>query len=234
MRALLIAAGYGTRLAGVTRDLVPKILVPLAGKPLLAWQLRYLERQGVTAVAINLHHQHEQVLGFLEHFETKLEIRVSVECELLGTAGALVPLADFVRSSFIVLYGDVVTDTNLASLLDRHQRSGALATLAYYESDEVEGKGVLELDDSGRIVGFREKAPAAGAQPINAGIYALDAAVRDFVHPGDDFGLDVWPALTAAGYEIGSYRLDGYLVDVGSPDTHSRVGADLAAGILRW
>jgi NDP-sugar pyrophosphorylase family protein len=82
MKAVLLGAGRGTRLASVTRD-VPKILAPLGGQPLLAHQLRYLARSGCDQVMLNVHHQAERVLAFLDEFDAPLDVLVSHEDELL-------------------------------------------------------------------------------------------------------------------------------------------------------
>src|ERR1700677_912563 len=151
MKAILLAAGRGTRLAPLT-DSIPKILAPFGGRPLLEHQLEYLLGSGVTEIAINVHHHSDQVLACVEGLSLDVPVRISNEPQLLGTAGALLPLADFVTEPVIVLYGDVVTNANLAELMDEHRRHDPLATLTVYASAETEGKGVCLVDDSGRII----------------------------------------------------------------------------------
>ena len=234
MKAVLLAAGRGTRLAPITHS-VPKILAPLAGRPLLEHQLGYLARNGVGDVAINLHHHAEQVLDVLDSLQTPLRIRTSVEPELLGTAGALLPLRDFLTEPFVLLYGDVVTDADLGSLLDEHRARGGLATLACYRSDETAAKGVLELGRDGRVLSFLEKPEAqTGPAFVNAGIYALDPRVLAFVREGADFGHDVWPAALAAGEALYGYELEAYLRDIGSPEALREAERDLESRVLAW
>jgi NDP-sugar pyrophosphorylase family protein len=230
----LLGAGRGTRLAPLT-ERVPKILAPLDGVPLLEHQLRYLEARGVREVAINVHHLADRVTAFLEHTETSLTIRVSLETHLLGTAGALLPLRDFLCDSFLLLYGDVVTDADLAALLEAHRMRGGIATLAHYESDQTAGKGLLALGPDGVVIGFDEKPASRRSGTVNAGIYALEPEILDFVVEGSDFGRDVFPAVLAARRKVFGYELeDAYLCDVGSPDTLERAERDLVAGAVGW
>jgi len=234
MKAVLLGAGRGTRLAPTTGD-IPKILAPLAGEPLLAHQLRYLARAGVDEVMLNVHHRAEQVLAFLDEFDAPLDVLVSREEELLGTAGALLPMRHFLDQPFVLQYGDVVTNVDLQALLDSHRDLGGLATLAYYDTDETREKGLLELDADGRVVGFVEKPEhdVPGGH-VNAGIHALDPGILEFVPPLGDFGFDVWPRVAAAGRPIYGHRVDAYVCDVGSGETLLRVENDLVHGALAW
>jgi mannose-1-phosphate guanylyltransferase len=234
LKALLLAAGYGTRLAPLT-DVIPKILVPIAGRRLLEHQLEYLADNGVESVAVNVSHLADDVVAFLERRSHPVEVRVSREDEPLGTAGALLPLGDFLTEPFVVLYGDVVTDTPLRDLMGYHRERGGVATLAYYVSDETAGKGLLEVDQDERIVGFTEKPAAAGHGRINAGIHVVEPSIVDLIEPGhSDFGYDVWPAALAAGLPLYARRLDGYVYDVGSPSALEAVEREIAAGSIAW
>jgi mannose-1-phosphate guanylyltransferase len=235
VKAVLLGAGRGTRLAPLTDD-VPKILAPLGDRPLLAHQLDYLARNGVTEVAINISHHADKVRAFLEQANSDLVQRLSFEPDLLGTAGALHPLRDFLTESFVLLYGDVVTDLALVDLMQAHRRAGGVATLVYYESDDVQGKGLLSLGAEERVQGFVEK-PRQHRGPgyVNAGVYALEPEVLEFIPPGpSDFGTDVWPAVLAAGRPIYGHRLTGYIRDIGHPQALGEAQADLASGQIRW
>lgn len=232
---MLLGAGRGTRLAPLTYD-VPKILVPLAGRTLLEWQLDYLAANGVDEVALNVHHHADQVERAVAGLAGRSPaVRISPEPELLGTAGALVPLRGFFRERFLLLYGDVVTDIDLRDLAAAHDAARPLATLAWYRSSELAGKGTLELDELGRITGFAEKASRSGEGRVNAGVYVLEPRVLDLID-GDapDFGHDVWPRALAAGEELLGVEIEGYLRDVGSPDALAAAERDLAEGRIRW
>jgi NDP-sugar pyrophosphorylase family protein len=216
MKAVLLAAGLGTRLAPLT-DSIPKILVPFRGKPLLEHQLVFLARSEVDEVAINLHHHADQVRRFLVDHEPPLAVRTSFESELLGTAGALIPFRDFLTEPFIVLYGDVVTDTSVSALLERQLATSGVATLTFHLSDRTEGKGLLTLESDGRVTSFREKpGESRGTGMVNAGIYAMSPEIFEFIEEGADFGHDVLPAVLEAGKSLYGYRAGGFVYDIGS------------------
>jgi NDP-sugar pyrophosphorylase family protein len=234
MKAVLLGAGLGTRLGPLAGD-APKILAPLAGEPLLAHQLRYLAREGCDEVLLNVHHRADQVIAFLDEFDSPVRTIPFHEDELLGTAGALLPMRDLLDEPFVLQYGDVLTDARLRALLDDHSRLGGVATLTYYESTDTREKGLLELAPDSRITGFAEKPEGEIAVGnVNAGIYALDPAILEFIPPRGDFGFDVWPAVTAAGRPIYGHRVDAYVRDVGSVETLRRAEADLEQGALAW
>jgi mannose-1-phosphate guanylyltransferase len=234
MKAVLLAAGLGTRLAPLT-DSTPKILASIGGRPLLEHQLAYLEQGGVTEVAVNVHHHAQEVIRFLESSKTALGVRVSHEPRLLGTAGALLPMRDFLTEPFLVLYGDVVTDADLADFMERHLSLGGVATLTYYRSTETEGKGLVSLDGDGRVTSFAEKPETSESSCVSAGLYALSPEALAFVRPDrPDFGHDVWPAMLAEGATVHGYELHGYLRDVGSAEALEAANRDLVAGAIAW
>jgi mannose-1-phosphate guanylyltransferase len=234
MKAVLLGAGRGTRLAPLT-DTVPKILAPLAGRPLLEHQLAYLAGNGVSEVFLNVHHHADRVLEFVGRVETPVRVRVSYEPVLLGTAGALVPLRDELRETFALLYGDVITDEPLAAVVAAHRRTGGIATIACYRADDPRGKGVITVDPNGRVMAFAEKPQEVATRAmVNAGLYVLEPEVFELVEPGSSFGVDIWPRALAEGRRVNSYRVTGYVRDVGTPATLSSAARDLSAGALSW
>ena len=230
MKAVLLAAGRGTRLAELTIT-VPKILVEIAGEPLLARQLRYLAGQGVEEVAMNVHHLGDRVQEYLADANPPLLVHVFEEAELLGTAGALLPMRRLLTGPFVLLYGDVVTDMDLSALLESLR---GVATLSYYLSTKTEAKGVLELDERERVVAFVEKPGLPrGKTAVNAGVYALDPSILTVIPERGDFGYDVWPQLLRDGRLYG-HRVDAYVADVGTPDSLKQVEADIRGNIFAW
>jgi mannose-1-phosphate guanylyltransferase len=231
VKAVLLAAGKGTRLAPLTTT-VPKILVSVAGQPLLARQLRYLATQGVSEVLLNLHHHADLVEKYLAMSGSPVAVTVYDEPELRGTAGALFPMRERLDSdNFVVLYGDVVTDHNLRAL---QRESHGIATLAYYVASDIGGKGVLDLDYDQRVRRFVEKPPRKQSGCVNAGIYALDPGIFKFIPEFGDFGFDVWPRVLAAGEIIYGSPIEGYLLDMGSPDALAQLRRDIEARLIAW
>jgi mannose-1-phosphate guanylyltransferase len=226
MNAMVLAAGRGTRLAALDLG-VPKPLVEIGGEPLLARQLRYLEAAGVQRVVVNAHHLSEAIEEFARQYRSRspatAELVVIVEPQLLGTAGGVRNALDRLGPTpFVVLYGDVLVDEPLALLIDAHAESGALATLAVYESDELDGKGTVEVDAAGRVTGFIERGsfPPGHRALVNAGLYVVDPALLREVAPGSfcDFGHDVFPAALARGERLATHLLAAPVIDVGTPE----------------
>jgi NDP-sugar pyrophosphorylase family protein len=223
MNAMLLAAGRGTRLRSVEPD-VPKVLVNIAGEPLLARQLRYLESQGISRVVVNVHHLADQVLAFADEYRGYLDLIVVVEKELLGTAGGVRnALSELGNDPFIVLYGDVLTNEPLPPLMDHHVQRDTVATLAVYESTDTDGKGTIEVDESDLVTGFNEKGMVMPGDValINAGIYVLEPSFAASISKSSspDFGHDVFPDALAREGQLGIYRLRTPVLDVGIPST---------------
>lgn len=218
MRAVLLAAGLGTRLAAVAGGR-PKIMVDVGGQPLLDRQLHYLAAGGATEVVVNLHHQAELVRSFLTRRRWPVPIRTSHEPELLGTAGALLAIRHLLDATFVVLYGDVVTDIPVPDVLDRHLAAEAVATVCCHQPATTAGKGIVELDGGDRVIGFAEKPSRATVGGwVNAGLYVLEpAALAAIPEAPADFGYDVFPGMVASGARIRGYRHDGVVLDVGTP-----------------
>jgi mannose-1-phosphate guanylyltransferase len=231
VKALLLAAGEGQRLRPLTSDR-PKPMVPVAGVPMVAYGLAWLRANGVSQVAINTHYKPEPMAEFVgDGSSFGLSVRYSSEPALLGSSGALAPLRDFFagEDSFLVVYGDVLTDLVLAPVLTKHRQSGADATLVLTRVDDPRRAGMVELDSTGWVRSLVEKPDqwAAGDPWANAGVYLLGPRVWDFVPSAGfhDFGYDLFPALIAAGGRVLGVRSDAYVVDIGS---HERLAAATA------
>jgi NDP-sugar pyrophosphorylase family protein len=209
---MLLAAGLGTRLGAVT-DETPKCMLPVGGRPILERTVEWLARNGIVQLAVNLHHRPEAVTSKLgDGSDFGVSIRYSHEPELLGTAGALRPLAEWLgEGRFLVLYGDNLIECDLARLAALHERERATMTIALFHRDDVSASGAATVDEAGRIHGFREK-PPSGEEPsqwVNAGLLLCEPGVLDHIPvcgPAD-FGRDVIPALVASGERVFGYRM---------------------------
>jgi NDP-sugar pyrophosphorylase family protein len=220
MNAMILAAGKGTRL-GALGAAVPKVLIDVGGRPLLAWNLDCLRRAGARRVVVNTHHHAEQVEAAVRRYDGSLEVVCVHEPELLGTAGAVRnALEQLDDGPFLILYGDVVVRDPLDDILAVHRERGAVATLAVHAADSAEGKGVVEVDGTGIVRRFAEKEErAAGPALINSGIYAIEREVVEPLEPGafSDFGHDVFPALLREGARLATFELEHPVIDIGTP-----------------
>jgi len=221
MNAMILAAGRGTRLGSVGRN-IPKVLVPIGGRPLLARQLEYMAREGFSRVVVNAHHLAEQILSFVESYRGPLDVSCVVEDELLGTSGGVRNALPVIGGgSFLVLYGDVIIDEPLTPLWQAHRRHGAMATLVLHEAQSAEGKGVVRIDPSGRVTRFEEKTHrGSGPVLINSGVYVIEPELVASLPAGtaSDFGEDVFPAALEQELTIFGHRIPKPVIDIGTPE----------------
>ncbi len=229
-KALILAAGLGTRLRPLT-DVMPKPMVPIAGRPLLEHLVRLCVASGAADVAMNLHYlPHVVTDHFGDGGAFGARLLYGLEAELLGTAGAVNNFRDFLDEPFFVLYGDVYLDVDLRAFAAAHEASGAAATVGLYRVDNPTECGLVDRDAAGRITRFVEKPPVAFTDLANAGVYVMSPRVLDYIPEAGfcDFGRDVFPAMLAAGERLYGEVLDGYVMDIGSPQKYERAKAHVA------
>lgn len=215
MKAMVLAAGLGTRLKPITYEL-PKPMVPVLDRPVMAHITGMLERQGFTELIANLHYYPDAIRGY---FGDRLTYRF--EEELLGTAGGVRNVRDFFGDDPVVIVsGDALTDTDLNKLLERHRTAGGIATLTVKKVDDTREYGVVIHDADGRIKGFQEKPDPADAlsELGNCGIYCFSPEIFDYFpdRPFVDWANDVFPALLENDVPFYVHEIDDYWNDVGS------------------
>jgi mannose-1-phosphate guanylyltransferase len=229
---MVLAAGLGTRLRPLTYEL-PKPMVPVLDRPVMAHIVDLLDRHGIGEVIANLHYFPDTIR---DYFGDRLVYRY--EAELLGTAGGVRNCADFFGTeTFLVISGDALTDIDLHALAATHTRTGSIATLAVKRVSDPSEYGVVLHDDDGQITGFQEKPdPAEALSDLgNCGIYMFEPGIFDHFPAGDpvDWAKDVFPALLAAGAGFQVHETHGYWNDVGSLDELRQGTFDVLGGGLR-
>jgi mannose-1-phosphate guanylyltransferase len=218
MKAILLAAGLGTRLRPIT-DTIPKCLVRIDGTPLLDIWLEQLAGAGVHEVLVNLHHLPDLVREHLAQNPHPVTVRTVHEATLLGSAGTLLENRDFVAGEdmFLAINADNLTDFDLRLLVDTHRTSGGLATLALFRAPDPRICGIVELRD-GVVASFEEKPEHPRGDLANAGLYAFGPDVIDLVRGPlpRDIGRHLLPELVgrARGVSIG----DAYFADIGTQE----------------
>jgi mannose-1-phosphate guanylyltransferase len=225
MKAMILAAGEGTRLRPLTEH-CPKPMLPVGGRPLLEHLLKLLCSHGVREVAINLHYRPEAVTShFGDGSGLGVKIAYSLEKHLLGTAGALRRMASFLDDTFIVLCGDLLTDTDLTSLVEYHRWRGAVATTALHRVEEPGRAGLVDAAPDGRIFRFEEKPPRSRrfTNLASAGIYVFEPSVLAEIPEGrpSDLGHDLFPCLIGKGLPVYGLEGVGQVLDIGSPERYA-------------
>jgi NDP-sugar pyrophosphorylase family protein len=227
IRAMVMAAGAGTRLRPLTDD-VPKPMVPIANRPVLEYTLLNLKRHGITDIILNLHSYPEQIRNYFgDGARFGLHLEYSHEPKLRGTAGGVKKAESFLnQGTFIVMSGDGLTDANLTQLIAFHRARRALATMAVVPVDARFDYGITLTTPAGRITRFVEK-PSWGeifSNQVNSGIYVFEPAIFSFIPKNRvyDFGKQVWPELLRRRKPIFAWKTAAYWCDVGNLQEYRR------------
>ena len=212
---MVLAAGLGTRLKPLTYEL-PKPMVPVLDRPVMAHIVRLLEAQGFDELIANLHWFPDAITGY---FGDRLTYRH--EPELLGTAGGVRGVRDFFGNEpVVVISGDALTDLDVGALVARHREAGGIATLTVKQVPDTREYGVVIHDEDGRVQGFQEKPDRAEALSDfgNCGIYCFSPEIFDFFPDADpvDWAQDVFPVLLDNDVPFHVHVTDSYWNDVGS------------------
>lgn len=235
MQALVLVGGKGTRLRPLTSE-TPKPILNLVDRPFLSYMIEWLASHGVDDIVFAcgfLPDQLEKVLGSGSAGGPRLHY--VVEPEPLGTGGAIKFAEEHLQDRFFALNGDVLTDLDLTSLWNSHMERGASASLGLYPVEDPTGYGLVDLDDSGTVLDFHEKPGPehAGAGLINAGTYVLEKSVLADVAAGREVSIEreVFPSLIGKG--LSGMRLDGYWMDIGTPDRYLEASWDIIEGRVK-
>jgi mannose-1-phosphate guanylyltransferase/mannose-1-phosphate guanylyltransferase/phosphomannomutase len=237
MKAMVMAAGLGTRLRPLTYE-IPKPLVPVANRPIMEHILALLARHDMTEIVANLHWFPETIRSrFGDGSQLGVELTYSYEEELLGTAGGVRNVRDFFGSDpFCVMAADALTDIDLQALARTHAAHDWIATLATKRVPNVSEYGVVVTGSDGRVQGFQEKPDPAEALSdlANCMIYVLEPEIFDYFPDKRevDFALDVFPALLEHDVPFGVHVADAYWNDVGSVPEYLQGNLDVLSGAV--
>ena len=237
MKAMVLAAGKGTRLFPLTGE-VPKPLAPVVNVPIIEHIFKLLAAHGVDAAHVNVHYLADALLEAYgeETLVNGMDVRLSREERLLGTAGGVKRLARHFDETFVVFSGDALTDIDVKDLVAFHKEKGALATMALKRVRDTSGFGVVEVDEEGNIGGFQEKPDPREAVSVlaNTGIYVLEPRALEYI-PKDiffDFAKDVFPRFLEAGERFVGYQEDFYWSDIGTLEAYRQAQYDALSGAV--
>lgn len=234
LNAFVPAAGIGERLRPITEHL-PKPMLPILGKSLLARTMERVSALPIGRIGLNLHHKPDPIVTWSEASPYRGRIILFPERRLLGTGGALKNAASLLEEGvFLVHNADIFTDIDLAALVEFHQASGNIVTLALHDSPTHNKVGV---DEAGEVVGVNGYTMIPGAVRVLAytGIAVYDAAFLKYLPAGPSNVVDTWLAAMAAGWAVGSVDVTGSLWhDCGTPASYAAAVVDALRRDGEW
>ena len=237
MKAMILAAGKGTRVRPITQT-IPKPMIPILQKPVMEFLVELLRQHGFDQIMVNVSHLADVIENYFRDgqkfgvqiaysFEGRIEEGEMIG-EALGSAGGMKRIQDFspfFDDTFVVLCGDALIDLDLTAAVKRHREKGAIATIVMKSvpREEVPSYGVVVTDDSGKIQAFQEKPSVEEAlsTDINTGIYIFEPEIFKYIPSGQeyDIGSQLFPALVAEGAPFYGISMDFEWVDIGKvPD----------------
>jgi NDP-sugar pyrophosphorylase family protein len=239
MRAMILAAGFGTRLKPLTLSL-PKPMFPVLNRPLLEHTLNLLKSQGIQDIIVNVHHLPEKII---EHFgngsDFGVRLQFSREEEILGTAGGIKKAQAFLEEeTFLVINSDVLADIDLKKVLDFHKEKKSCLTLVVRKDSHPEKYKPIELADDGRITRFVDASiknpPATTQRVMFTGIQIMEPEIFSRIPPGKFFGTaeDVFPKMIEKGLPVYGTLHEKYWIDMGTRETYIQAQADALNGKL--
>ena len=237
MKAMILAAGKGTRVRPITHT-IPKPMIPILQKPVMEFLLELLRQHGFDQIMVNVSHLAEEIESYFRDGQRfGVEIAYSFEGSIvdgdlvgaaIGSAGGLRRIQDFnpfFDDTFVVLCGDALIDLDLTAAVKMHREKGAIATIVTKSVDKelVSSYGVVVTDEEGRIKAFQEKPSVEEAlsTQINTGIYIFEPEIIDYIPPNQeyDLGADLFPQLVATNAPFYAVNMDFEWVDIGKvPD----------------
>ncbi len=232
MKALLLAAGLGTRLRPLT-DTMPKCLVPIHGKPLLGYWLELLLSAGIESVVINTHYLPDRVREFVAASRWRDRVTLCHEENLLGTGGTILRTRHFFEDApFIVAHADNLTRFDVQAFLKLHARrpTGTVITMMTFITDQPQASGIVIEDANGVVREFHEKSPNPPGNRANAAVYIFEPEVTRSIEaigrPFVDLSTEILPQYLG---RICTFFNDDYHRDIGSPESLRRAEVEFKA-----
>lgn len=239
MQAVIMAGGKGTRLAAITKDEIPKPMVPVNGKPLLLWQIEELKKNGITDIIMIIGHLGEKIEEYFQNGE-KYGVHVSYirEHEPLGTAGAFYYLKEKIISDyFLLVFGDVFFSVDIHRMEKFYLDHQAKAALFVHPNSHPADSDLVVLDENNKVKKFDSKHNVRDYwfdNCVNAGFYILNSGICDLVENPckTDLEKDILMPLVDEGQAVYGYRSPEYIKDIGTVDRIRQTEKDVENGFI--
>ncbi|MDI6688931.1 MAG: NDP-sugar synthase [Actinomycetota bacterium] len=236
MKAVILVGGQGTRLRPLTCT-IPKPMLPLVNIPLLEHVIRLLKQFDITDIILSTSYRPECFESyFADGCHLKVKLTYVTEEKPLGTCGAVKNVERFLEGTFIVFNGDIVTNLNLAQLMEYHHAKKAVATIALTPVEDPTAYGLVPLDTSGQVLNFVEKPSwdEVTTDLINAGTYVLEPEILRYAPKGENYSFerDFFPILLEKGERVFGFPSGAYWLDIGTPEKYLQAHHDILDGKL--
>jgi len=225
MKGIILCAGEGERLKPLT-DRIPKPMAPINGKPFLEYNIAYFKKYGINEILITTSHFPEEIKKYFgDGSKFGVKIHYSFEPKLLGTSGALNNFKDLLNETFVLLYGDELTNIDLNKMISYHREQKSIATIALRKkSFDYKTSSLILADNNLRITKFLEKPNEETVNKIkeeykldykllNSGIYVFEPEILKYIPEGfSDFAYDIFPKALESNQKLVGFLMDKYII----------------------
>jgi mannose-1-phosphate guanylyltransferase len=223
MKAIVLAAGFGTRLKPITNS-TPKCLVPIKNKPLLEYWLENLTNNGVESILINTHYLSEKVENYIINSKYKDNCKLVYENVLLGTAGTLISNFNFIgQDECILIHADNYCITDLSKLINAHtnRQHGSLLTMMTFKTNNPESCGIVEINQYGIVENFHEKIKNPPGNLANGAVYILSVEFLNILKSEYSFAKEFTTEILPNFFgKIHTYETKEIFLDIGTPENY--------------
>lgn len=231
MKAFILSAGLGERLGSLTSD-TPKVMLSFGGKPILEHLILLCSKYNIREFVINVFWKSEKIIEYFGNGSRfGVRIHYSKEPRLLGTAGAIKRAETILTDTFLILYGDVMMDVDLAKLVAFHKQKHGIGTLVVHKSSHPKDSDLVEIGEKGNIVKFwgRPRFIEPRTRLSNAGLFVLEPSIFQYITSGINGSLetDIFPVLLANKVSLYGYVTREYLIDIGTVQRYRKVKKDM-------
>ena len=228
MRAVILAGGLGTRLRPLTY-VIPKPMLPVAGKPLLERTIKYLQEYGFYEVVFCVAYLKHQIIDYFKDRDLGTEIFFAESETPLGTGGQLKTAEEYVDDTFLAMNGDIVTSMNLTNLISFHRRHSGIGAVALKEYKVEIPYGYIETASNNLIKRFQEKPSIT--YKANAGVYIFEHKLFTYIEPEKTVSLEreVFPNLIEQGEQLYGYHEEAFWADVGDLSQYEKTNAEFSS-----
>lgn len=237
MKAVIMAGGQGTRVSSITKNEIPKPMIPVCGKSILQHQIECLQENGINEICIVIGHKGEKISEYFGNGD-KFGVNISYvrESTPLGTAGAFYYLKEVLTEDFFFLYGDIIFDVDLKRMFYFHCEKEAAATLFVHPNTHPYDSDLVFVDKGGMVTGFDSKHNVRNYfydNCVNAGIFVLSPQIFAAIQKEEKLSLerDIIRPLLDTG-RVYAYHSSEYVKDVGTPERIHAVEEDIRSGIV--